>query len=235
MAPRLSVRRRDRRGARRGDGRALSLPARDRPERRAPARARGRRSGRGLRRRRARRAGAALRGRPRRPGRATSRRSRMPRAELLDDADALARARAGAERARASSPGTRRRAPISSSTRAACARARFDDVIGASSTSSSRSSADLIAECDAADARTTRPTRRGRRALRRLSRPRRDRHGAPRRASRQLRLHDSNEEAAEEYEARVQPRRAAAAAPVRPPDRGSLRRSRRWTCTTARS
>ena len=100
MASRLSVRGRDRRGARRGDGGALSVPPRDRPERSAPACARGRCSGRGLRRGWTCRARPAVRGRTSRPGR-RRRRAHGCRAGLLDDADALAHARAGAERARA--------------------------------------------------------------------------------------------------------------------------------------
>src|SRR5215204_2438422 len=63
--------------------------------------------------------------------------------------------------------------------------------------------------------------RRGREALRRLSRAGRDRHRAPGRASRQLRLDDERDRRGG-VRARVQHRRAAAATSFRPPDRGFL-------------
>ncbi len=69
VAAGICKRGRDRPGARRGDGRRLSVQAGDRPERRAAARARGRGAGRGLRRRRDRRARAAVRGGTGRRGR----------------------------------------------------------------------------------------------------------------------------------------------------------------------
>ena len=75
VAPRLSLGRRDRPRARRDDGRALPLPAGDRPERRAHARVGRRRAGGGLRRGRPRRAGSHASGPAASSRRATSRRS----------------------------------------------------------------------------------------------------------------------------------------------------------------
>ena len=82
------------------DGGRLPLPARARPERRSPARARRRSPGGRLRRRRHRGAGSALRGRARGAAPATSARLAEAVHELLSDPAALERARAGARRAR---------------------------------------------------------------------------------------------------------------------------------------
>jgi glycosyltransferase involved in cell wall biosynthesis len=76
LEARLSLERGGRPGARRRNGRALSLPARDRPERGPATGARRRRPGRRVRRRRARGAGSALR---RGPGRTAGRRRRADR------------------------------------------------------------------------------------------------------------------------------------------------------------
>ena len=99
VAARLPPRPGARQRALRGDGRALPVPRGDRPLGRAPAGARGRRAGDRLRHRRPRRGRRPLRRRavvP--PGDVEAMSAALAR--LLGDADALAAARTGAERAR---------------------------------------------------------------------------------------------------------------------------------------